>query len=168
VIVKDYVNVAKRALTSEVALKQSLPQQFVSPWGTPGSVGAATDPLLRYTDPTTGKQALNPLALQLQTVARMIAARNHSAVGARRQVFMVTLGGFDTHGDQMRQQASLLAKLDHAVDFFQRCLTQMPSGDVRSQVTTFTASEFGRTLVSNGDGTDHGWGNHHFVIGGGA
>jgi uncharacterized protein (DUF1501 family) len=166
-LVKDYVQAARRTLTSEAVVRQSMPAQQLAPWGTPGILNAGNDPLLNYVDPLTNGQMYNPLAHQLQAVARMIAARNHSVVSARRQVFMVQLGGFDTHSDQVRQHARLMARLDHAVDFFQKCLTSMPGGDIRSQVTTFTASEFGRSLVSNGDGTDHGWGNHHFVIGGG-
>ncbi len=165
-LISDYARVGQRALSAELALMQSVPEAQVAPWGTPGASSPATDPLLRYTDPTTGAVGLNPLALQLQTVARMIAARSHSAVGAKRQVFMVSLGGFDTHNDQLRLHASLLAKLDHAIGYFQTCLGAMPSGDMRAQVTSFTASEFGRAMVNNGDGTDHGWGAHHFVIGG--
>jgi len=166
ILVGDYLSVAKRAVDSESALTQSMPDQQVAPWGTPALASGAVDPLLQYTDPNTGNTGLNPLAQQLQTVARMIAARNNSAIGAHRQVFMVTLPGFDTHNNQMPLHATLLAKLDQAVDYFQTCLAQMPGGDARSQVTTFTASEFGRQLVNNGDGTDHGWGAHHFVIGG--
>lgn len=166
VITNDYVRAAKRTLTSEAVVRQSMPAQQIAPWGTPGVTNAVNDPLLKYLDPQTNTQQYNTLAHQLQAVARMIAARTHSVVGARRQVFMVTLGGFDTHSDQLRQHARLMARLDHAVDYFQKCLTSMPGGDIRSQVTTFTASEFGRSLVNNGDGTDHGWGNHHFVIGG--
>ena len=166
ILVADYLRTANRAVDSESSLIQSMPDQQLTPWGTPALASGAVDPLLQYTDPTTGLTGVNPLAQQLQTVARMIAARNNSAIGAHRQVFMVTLPGFDTHSGQMPTHASLLAKLDQAVDFFQKCLSQMPGGDVRSQVTTFTASEFGRSLVSNGDGTDHGWGSHHFVFGG--
>jgi uncharacterized protein (DUF1501 family) len=165
-IVTDYLRTANRAVDSESALIQSMPEQQLAPWGTPALTSGAVDPLLQYTDPSTGLTGINPLAQQLQTVARMIAARNNSAIGAHRQVFMVTLPGFDTHSGQMTAHATLLAKLDQAVDYFQKCLAQMPGGDARSQVTTFTASEFGRSLVSNGDGTDHGWGGHHFVIGG--
>ncbi len=166
VLVKDYARTTRRALDSETALSQGLPLQNQVPWGTASASSSTTDPLLQYTEPADGKTYLNPLAAQLQVVARMIAARNAGAIGASRQVFMVTLGGFDTHSDQLRQHASQLAKLDHAIDYFQKCLTQMPGGDMRSQVTTFTASEFGRALVNNGDGSDHGWGGHHFVFGG--
>jgi uncharacterized protein (DUF1501 family) len=164
-LVVDYLRTANRALDSEAALTQNLPAAAVAPWGTLGTT-SANDPLLQFTEPADGKAYLNPLAQQLQVVARMIAARNGSAIGARRQVFMVSMGGFDTHSGQMGTHASLMAKLDHAVDYFQKCLTSMPGGDLRQQVTTFTASEFGRKLVNNGDGSDHGWGAHHFVIGG--
>ncbi len=165
VIAADFAKVASRTLSSEAALRQGLPATNQSPWGTPGTT-AATDPLLKYTEPDTGLSKLNPLAQQLQVIASMIAARNSSGISAGRQVFMVSLGGFDTHSDQLKQHARQLAKLDHAVDYFQNCLAQMPGGDIRSQVTTFTASDFGRALVNNGDGCDHGWGSHHFVIGG--
>lgn len=166
VIASDFVKVASRTLSSESALSQGLPNVNQGPWGTPGTT-ADNDPLLQYTEPDTGLSKPNPLARQLQTIARMIAARNSSGIGAGRQVFMVSLSGFDTHSDQLRQHARQLAKLDHAVDYFQNCLAQMPGGDIRNQVTTFTASDFGRALVNNGDGCDHGWGGHHFVIGGG-
>lgn len=161
----DYARVASRALSAEAALSRSLPPAAQAPWGTPGKT-PQTDPLLYYTNPNDGSSQLNPLALQLQVIARTISARSASGVGARRQVFMATLGGFDQHSDLLRQHGNLMARLDHAVDYFQRCLAQMPGGDLRSQVTTFTASEFGRALVNNGDGCDHGWGAHHFVIGG--
>jgi uncharacterized protein (DUF1501 family) len=162
----DYGQLVQRALAGEAALKQALPVASRTPWGTAGAASQAVDPLLRYTNPVTGVSALNPLAAQLQMVARMISAHANPAVGAQRQVFMVTLGGFDTHSDQLNQHADLLAKLDHAIDYFLTALGSMPEGDMRSKVTTFTASEFGRALVSNGDGTDHGWGGHHFVFGG--
>lgn len=161
----DYAHMANRAMDSENVLKQALPEASVSPWGTPGTT-PKNDPLLFYTNPNDGTSQFNSLASQLQVVARMIAARSNSGIGANRQVFMVSLGGFDTHSDLLRQHGNLMAKLDHAVDYFQKCLTQMPGGDMRNQVTTFTASEFGRALVNNGDGCDHGWGGHHFVIGG--
>ncbi|MGK5026254.1 DUF1501 domain-containing protein [Janthinobacterium sp. RB2R34] len=117
-----------------------------------------------YINPTTGVAATNPLAVQLQTVARIIGGR--SALGARRQVFYVTLGGFDTHDRQKIQQADLMARLAHALAYFDTTLAALQGTDLRRQVTTFTASDFGRTFTSNGDGTDHGWGAHHFVVGG--
>jgi uncharacterized protein (DUF1501 family) len=103
--------------------------------------------------------ANNNLATSLQTVARIIGAR--SSLGVSRQVFFVSMGGFDNHDAQNRTHADLMARLSHALEYFDSVL-----GANRSQVTLFTASDFGRTFTSNGDGTDHGWGAHHFVYGG--
>jgi len=162
VLGRDYAAVGARALDAELALRAKLPDQNLAPWGTPRPVPEtnAPDPLLQYTSPLTGVQATNSLAQQFQAVARMIQAGK--AMGLSRQVFMVSLGGFDTHDNQNRAQAELLAKLDHGLDYFLTVL-----GDAgASEVTTFTASDFGRTFTSNGDGTDHGWGSHHLVMGG--
>lgn len=103
----------------------------------------------------------NTLATQMHAVARMIASRNN--LGVRRQVFFVNLGGFDTHNSQLSMHDSLLQMFDQAMDFFDR---QMQRLGVEQQVTLFTASDFGRSMVSNGSGTDHGWGSHHFIYGG--
>jgi uncharacterized protein (DUF1501 family) len=102
------------------------------------------------------------LGNQLATVARMIGARN--ALGVKRQAFFVTLGGFDTHGDQAPQQADLLGQLSEAIGAFYAATSEL---GVANQVTTFTQSDFGRDFPANGNGgTDHGWGNHHLVVGG--
>jgi uncharacterized protein (DUF1501 family) len=163
---QDYAKVAGRSLSSQSILKSALPTAFMAPWGTAGSRAQANDPLLQYVNPSTGVSGFNNLAAQLQMVARMIAIRSVSQIGAKRQVFMVTLSGFDTHSAQLATHADLLAKLDHAMGYFYNTLGNMPDGsNLRSQVTTFTASEFGRTMVNNGDGTDHGWGGHHFIMG---
>ena len=103
----------------------------------------------------------NRLAGQLSVVARMIAAR--SGLGVTRQVFMVSAGGFDHHDGLIGSHEALLGQVDSALDSFYRSMVELGVAD---QVTTFTASDFGRTLASNGDGTDHGWGSHHFVMGG--
>lgn len=109
-------------------------------------------------------QGTNPLAIQLQTVARIIAGQ--TALGAHRQVFFVNVGGFDTHGDQLPGHGELMIRLAHAISYFDGVLSSLPAGDMRNNVTLFTASDFGRTFASNGSGTDHGWGGHHFVVGG--
>jgi uncharacterized protein (DUF1501 family) len=101
------------------------------------------------------------LARQLRMVAKLVAAG--PGLGMRRQVFMVSMGGFDTHANQMRDQPGHMAQVAHAVDYFMTTLTGM---GLLNSVTLFTASDFGRTLLSNGDGSDHGWGSHHFVAGG--
>jgi uncharacterized protein (DUF1501 family) len=112
---------------------------------------------------TTQFPAGNPLAAQLQTVARIIKVR--SALGLSRQIFFCELDGFDTHGTQLSIQAALLQQLSQAVLAFYQATQEL---GVDENVTTFTASEFGRTLTPNGSaGTDHAWGSHHFVIGSG-
>lgn len=101
------------------------------------------------------------LAGQLRTVAGIIAARR--SLGVNRQIFMVSMGGFDNHDGLIGRHESLLSQVDFALDAFYRATVELGVAD---RVTTFTASDFGRTLSSNGDGSDHGWGGHHFVLGG--
>ena len=105
--------------------------------------------------------ANNGLAAQLQTVARLIAARN--ALGAKRQVYFVSIGGFDNHDALATAHPALMTTVGNALGAFYQATVDL---GVASQVTTFTASDFGRTLVSNNDGSDHGWGSMHFVLGG--
>ncbi len=108
----------------------------------------------------------NPLADQLRTAARIMAAHRDlgaGGAGLRRQVFFVSMGGFDLHDNLSGQHPVLLAQLDDALAQLDADLGQL---QMRDQVTAFTASDFGRTLSSNGDGSDHGWGAHHFVLGG--
>ena len=98
---------------------------------------------------------------QLYQVAKFIEAR--AATGASRQIFFVQLGSFDTHNDQLNRQQNLLAELDPAVKAFYDATVALGVG---SQVTTFTLSDFGRTLQpASGGGTDHAWGSHHFIVG---
>ncbi|MBC7413988.1 MAG: DUF1501 domain-containing protein [Herminiimonas sp.] len=118
----------------------------------------------QYTNPNTGALVTNALAVQLQTVARIIGGRG--PLGQHRQVFFVGLSSFDSHDDQRVNQADLLARVAHAIAYFDDTLSSLQGIDLRNQVTLFTASDFGRTFTSNGDGTDHGWGSHHFVVGG--
>jgi len=97
----------------------------------------------------------------LQMVARMISSRE--ALGLRRQVFFVGFGGWDTHGGQLSRHPALLRNLSQSLSAFYRATEQL---GLAEQVTTFTAADFGRTLTSNGDGSDHGWGGHQLVMGG--
>jgi uncharacterized protein (DUF1501 family) len=103
----------------------------------------------------------NDLAKQLKMAAKLISVRNELSL--RRQIFFCTLEGFDTHGQQLDPHASLLVQLSSAMDAFYKATVEL---GVAGQATTFTASDFGRTYKSNGKGSDHGWGNHHFVMGG--
>lgn len=100
-------------------------------------------------------------ANQLKMVARMIGLRN--TFGVQRQVFFVRLGGFDTHSDQNTAQPQLFAALSAALEAFQAAMVELGTAGA---VTTFTLSEFGRTLSSNGNGSDHGWGGIQLVLGG--
>jgi uncharacterized protein (DUF1501 family) len=101
------------------------------------------------------------LGTQLETVARLIAV--HDDLQMQRQVFFVATGGFDSHDDQNQNQPGLLANISDSVGAFQLAMAEI--GELQN-VTTFTQSDFGRTLTSNGDGTDHAWGGHQFVVGG--
>ena len=103
----------------------------------------------------------NSLADQLRIVARMIGARQ--GLGNQRQVFMVSLGGFDVHASLVEEHPGLLRKVSEALTAFYDATQEL---GLAGQVTTFTASDFGRSLVVNGRGTDHGWGGHHFIVGG--
>lgn len=105
--------------------------------------------------------ANNPLASQMKIVARLIAAR--TSLGSRRQVFFVSLGGFDLHDNLISQHPTALGRVSDAMSSFYAATVEMGIAD---KVTAFTASDFGRTLVSNGDGSDHGWGSHHLMVGG--
>jgi uncharacterized protein (DUF1501 family) len=107
--------------------------------------------------------ANNPLASQLRTVANVMSVRNQ--LGLTRQIFFCMLDGFDTHASQLETQTPLLQQLSQAVLAFYQATQEL---GIDGSVTTFTASEFGRTLTPSGtDGSDHAWGNHHFVIGSG-
>ena len=103
----------------------------------------------------------NGLADQLKMVARMIASAN--PLGAKRHVFFVSMGGFDTHDGLLNVHPGLLTTLGNALSAFYNATAEL---GVANQVTTFSASDFGRTLTGNNDGSDHGWGSMHFIVGG--
>ena len=109
----------------------------------------------------TAFPAGNSLADQLKMVARLIGAR--TSLGAKRQVFLVSIGGFDLHDNLISQHPTVLGKVSDAMTAFYNATAEL---GVANKVTAFTASDFGRTLASNGDGSDHGWGSHHLMVGG--
>ena len=135
----EYTRVTTRAVTSESQITGALAGSSLS----------------------TPFPASNPLADQLRMVARLIGARG--ALGSKRQVFMVSLGGFDLHDNLIAQQPQLMQRVSDALTAFYNATVELGVAD---KVTAFTASDFGRTLSSNGDGSDHGWGSHHFMVGG--
>lgn len=142
---KGYRDVFQRALDQDRLLSAAL----------------ETAPALQTAFPDTD------LGRQLRMIARLISIRE--ALGLRRQVFFCAAGGYDTHDGQIGDQAEvgahadLLTELDGAMSSFYAATTEL---GVASDVTSFTASDFGRTYISNGGGSDHGWGAHHFVLGG--
>ncbi|MCM5569771.1 DUF1501 domain-containing protein [Burkholderiaceae bacterium FT117] len=138
---KEYNRVTRRSIDAQQALN------------------AAMVPAAGLEAPPDG----NGLASQLLTVARLIGGR--AALGARRQVFFVSIGGFDTHDNQTANHGTLMGRVSQAIAYFDRLLAS-PAVNALAETTLFTASDFGRTLTSNGDGTDHGWGAHHLVVGG--
>lgn len=101
------------------------------------------------------------LGNQLRMVARLISIRE--ALGMKRQFFFVKIGGWDQHSTQLSTHAAQLKQLNDGLDYFNSAIQSL---NVANSVTTFTASEFGRSLSINGDGTDHAWGTQYMVMGG--
>jgi uncharacterized protein (DUF1501 family) len=137
-----YADVVKRSLLGQQILGAALPKSTVT------------------TFPATTK---TNLSAQLSMVAKVIAARNASGIGAARQVFMVGAGNFDTHNAVVTVQPPLLSDVAVSMAAF---YAEMNALGLQDNVTSFTISDFGRTLNSDGDGSDHGWGSVHFVVGG--
>ena len=101
------------------------------------------------------------LGTQLKTVANTMAVRN--ALNVRRQIFFVSIGGFDTHDNQKNSMPNLQTEISTSITAFQSAMVEL---GLSESITLFTGSDFGRTAIDNGDGTDHGWGAHHLVVGG--
>jgi uncharacterized protein (DUF1501 family) len=147
----EYNRVTKRAVDAEVTISAAVKSTSVQNNA--------------YPAPFNSFPAANPLSDQLRMVARLIAAR--STLGNKRQVFMVSLGGFDLHDNLMEGHTRNMGRVSSAIKAFYDILGAGAGGlNIADKVTTFTASDFGRTLSSNGDGSDHGWGGHQFIVGG--
>jgi len=123
-----------------------------------GQLSSSLDSLVEFETPYDPSSRLSS---QLRMVARLIASRDQLSM--QRQVFFVGLGGWDTHDHQTPRLDGLLSELDNSLSSFHSTIAELGLNDA---VTTFTASDFGRTLTINGDGSDHGWGGHHLVMGG--
>lgn len=122
----------------------------------PGETGYSADPnYVPNTDPA------RTLSAQLKMIVRTVAARQ--ALGLRRQTFFVNYGGWDHHDEVIDNQARMLDIVSRSVAAFYLALEEIGAHE---QVTLFTSSDFGRTLTSNGNGSDHAWGGNHFVVGG--
>lgn len=164
-------NIRSRAIDQLLTLSGQSPNLFEKQFG--GTVRGALDTnnilngALRLTDPAQGGTDFatvfptSSLGNQLKMVARLI--RGRETLNLRRQVFFVSVGGFDTHTNQVAAQGTLLQELSQGLDAFYKATVEM---SVAESVTAFTASDFARTFPTNGTGSDHGWGSHHFVVGG--
>ena len=151
---------------------------------TVGAVGTTLFPTT-VTTPNGGSTFTSSLSAQLKMIARLIEAGSRqirlpgdlTGMNMRRQIFFVQVGGYDTHTNQTNtvsngvsnanvvigSQANLFAELSRSLYGFQRAMEIL---GLSNNVTSFTVSDFGRTFPSNGQGSDHGWGSHHFVVGG--
>lgn len=173
--IQAYSGVAAHAINTGTALNSAIGATSSTVWTTPfpGNVvvptGAGT---------TTFGSNLGP---QLKMIARLIEAGSRSAAsggfGMKRQIFFCQVGGYDLHTNQADvgspttgAHAKLLAELSQCMNAFQSAMTQIGTmhsdPNFANRVTTFTSSDFGRTFPSNGQGSDHGWGSHHLIMGG--
>ncbi len=140
--------------------------------------------IFQVTTPTSGVKFNSGLGPQLKMIARLIEAGSRAAAnggfGMKRQIFFCQIGGFDLHSGQTDQPAggsvlngshsNLFAELSQCMNAFQSAMDQIGTlhGDTSfaQRVTAFTCSDFGRTFPGNGQGSDHGWGSHHMIMGG--
>jgi uncharacterized protein (DUF1501 family) len=166
-----YAAVAEHAINTSGLLNSAIASTAGTFWTNPFPT--------KITAPEGGASFNSTLSPQLQMVARLIAAgstptANHG-FGMKRQIFFCQVGGYDLHTGQtsyntnspsnvlLGAHTNLLAELSQSMYAFQRAMEQL---GLSNNVTSFTASDFGRTFPSNGQGSDHGWGSHHLILGG--
>ena len=169
-----YAGVAAHSINTgailNTAITNSAPANF---WSVPFPTSITT--------PNGGSTFSSSLSSQLKMIARLIEAGYRAAgnptngFGMRRQIFFCQVGGYDLHSGQtnysnntpnnviLGAHANLFAELSQSLLVFQRAMEQL---GLQNNVTAFTASDFGRTFPCNGVGSDHGWGSHHFILGG--
>jgi uncharacterized protein (DUF1501 family) len=166
-----YAGVAEQAINTSTLLNSAIAGTGGNYWATPFPT--------HVTPPEGGGAFSSTLSPQLQMVARLIAAGSTAAssggFGMKRQIFFCQVGGYDLHSGQTSYSAgdpnnvllgahtNLLAELSQCLNAFQRAMEQL---GLSNNVTSFTASDFSRTFPSNGQGSDHGWGSHHLILGG--
>ena len=164
----ESVGIAMKNLTTTAGRSHQLENEYNKVTGRAVGAEEAISAALSNTNPKSNVYDApysnfandNPLATQLRMVARLIAAR--TSLGNKRQVFMVSLGGFDLHDNLNSGHEKNMGRVSSAMKTFYDTMKTLGVGD---KVTAFTASDFGRTLSSNGDGSDHGWGSHHLIVG---
>lgn len=164
---KAYADVALHSIDTATLLNNAIASTSSAPW-------VASFPTT-ITTPTGGLPFNSSLGPQLRMVARLIEAGSRSTAsggfGMKRQIFFCQVGGYDLHTGQtpgpgsttIGAHANLMAEISRCLFAFQRAMEQLGLSD---KVTAFTASDFGRTFPCNGQGSDHGWGSHHLVVGG--
>lgn len=150
----DYATVVGRSITASSSLNAA----FQS-----AAARAIPDPPTFF-EPAQGFEDVNPWTTQLHTVAQMIAAA--PMLGIKRQVFFLRLDQHDTHDHQNPRESLNLSRIAQALTWFDGVLANIGGVNMQANVTTFTASDFSRGFATNGSGTDHAWGGHHFIMGG--
>ena len=166
-----YANVAEHAINTGSLLNNAISTTAGNYWTTSFPT--------QITPPAGGAAFNSGLSPQLEMIARLIAAGStpvaQGGFGMKRQIFFCQVGGYDLHTGQTDYSAgtpnnvltgahaNLLAELSQCMFAFQRAMEQL---NLSQNVTSFTASDFGRTFPSNGEGSDHGWGSHHLILGG--
>jgi uncharacterized protein (DUF1501 family) len=154
-----------RYTAQQAILSQQDVNLFQAAFGgaTTSAIGASSILNSILTDATALKTVFptTSLGTQLQMIARLISAAPQ--LGLKRQIFFASLGGWDLHSGELPAHATLLQQLSQGLNAFNSATVEL---GVANQVTTFTASDFSRTFNTNGDGSDHGWGSHHLIMGG--
>ncbi|SHI55849.1 DUF1501 domain-containing protein [Algibacter luteus] len=145
---RDYQDIFKNAYKETIKTSNDANLEFQ----------AAIDNILEFSTP---RPELNNLASQLRMVAKTIASRD--TLGFSRQIFFVQIGGWDHHDELLINQSNKLEQVNQALKYFNDVMTELNVSDC---VTTFSISDFARTLTSNGNGTDHAWGGNAFMMGG--
>jgi len=180
-----YAGVANHSINSGTLLNTAIlntvdpsgSQQF---WTTPFPGSGS----FQVTTPTSGAKFNSSLGPQLKMIARLIEAGSRptgsGGFGMKRQIFFCQVGGYDLHSGQTDQPAggsvlngahsNLFAELSQCLNAFQSAMDQIGAlhsdPSFAQRVTAFTCSDFGRTFPANGQGSDHGWGSHHLIMGG--
>ena len=144
---RDYQDIFKNAYRETIKKSNDSNLEFQS----------AIENILEFNAPLP---ELNDLAAQLRMVAKTIASRD--VLGFSRQIFFVQIGGWDHHDELLINQSNKLAEVNQALKYFNDVMTEL---NVNDCVTTFSISDFARTLTSNGNGTDHAWGGNAFMMG---
>jgi uncharacterized protein (DUF1501 family) len=190
--VQAYSDIAEHAITTGTLLNSTI-AATVDPASPPAATGTQfwttrfpTNGVNQVTNPVNGTRFNSSLGPQLKMIARLIEAGHRAAgsptngFGMKRQIFFCQVGGYDLHSGQTDQptggsvltgqHSNLLAELSQCMNAFQAAMEQIGTlhGDpaFSQRVTAFTCSDFGRTFPTNGQGSDHGWGNHHLIMGG--